>query len=287
MQEQEPAGLRALVLSGTYRAMTEDIRGIASVITEIVAQGPLTGAGLSAALKLRMPGFRPSDHGARNLRDFIAAHVEDVIVAGRSGMDVVYVLRGARAPELNHDAEPEIDFWRIWVSPNSPHALAIDRVGAGIRGISRSQSVLDTEVLLQPMSVDCHRQVAHEFLSSVPLDARSTLQASVDLSGDDWWHAWLRQIRAAGLLSRWNLFRRERFEDLLIVALRGLGLESQAVEQAFDIIKTRRAPVATDAVPLRRFVIEAVQRMSVDELRELRLPVGVLFDIFGAPRFDK
>jgi hypothetical protein len=37
-----------------------------------------------------------------------------------------------------------------------------------------------------------------------------------------------------------------------------------------------------DGEELRRVVLEAVQRMSIAEIRELRLPIGIVFDVLAS-----
>jgi len=278
--------------------MSEDVRGIASTIKEIVEEGgQVHGSRLSAALKGRFPSFSPADFNSRSLREFIATHVTDVVVTGRSGMDVVYGLGGAAStvPLATAPLPAEVDFWRVWVSPNSPHALAVDRTGTEIRAISRREPVSSGQLRVDPVGVDAHREVAKAFLSNVPLPLQERLRAVLISSSETWWRDWLREIRGTGKLVEWNAFRRRQLEDLLAARLRDAGLTEVAAERVLELVRERhasagphprRAPLGLyapdDVAAIRRVVTEAAQHMSVSELRELRLPLGLVLDALAA-----
>ncbi|MGA7123423.1 MAG: hypothetical protein WBY94_25190 [Polyangiaceae bacterium] len=282
--------------------MSGTVEEIASTIKKIVEDsGQILGSRLSTELKVRVPGWDPADFGLRSLREFVTTHVEDVVVAGRSGMDVLYALKRSvlESPTPSTAPPPEVDFWRVWVSPNSPHALAVDRIGAALSAVPRGSAVPSSQVLVEPPGVDAHRDVAKAFLPRVPEPLRAKLRAVLDSPSEAWWQAWLRELRGTEYLSTWNTLRRQQFEDRLAARLTEASLDQTSIEGVLKFVRERHAAalprsrrsIAVEVslrdgedAAIRRLVIEAVHRMSASELRELRLPLGIVLDALGSSK---
>jgi hypothetical protein len=120
------------------------------------------------------------------------------------------------------------------------------------------------------------------------------MQPVIESSSELWWQVWFREIRGTEHLAAWNTFRRQKLEEQLTTQLQAAGLEQHAVDGVVRIVRerhafvsprTRRAageaPLHENDAALRRVVIGAVQRMSVSELRELRLPIGIVLDVLA------
>lgn len=275
--------------------MSGNVHEIANILKGIVeTSGRVLGARLAAELKARVPNWSAADFGVRNLREFVTTYVTDVVIAGRSGMDVIYALASAPPIALTTSQTPvEVDFWRVWASPNSPHALAIERASGAVRVVPRRSHVSADHVLVEPLSADSHREVANAFLPNVSPALRAKLQAVIDGGSDSWWQAWLRELRGSASSSTWSAFRRQQLEDRLMTRLRDSGFEQASIDEALSLIRERHAAATApsrraliseasfhDGSPtLRRIVIEAVQHMSDSELRELRIPFGIVFDV--------
>ena len=282
--------------------MGGSVQEISDAIRSIVASGgQLPGSRLSAALKVRLPQWNPADFGARSLREFVADNVKGVVVVGRAGMDVLYGLEGAEAtssPDVATLPVSQPDFWRIWVSPNSPFALVVDRTNATPHAVPRGASAAEGQVLLEPPSVEVHRSVARKFLTTVTDEARVRLQGILDQSIETWWRSWLRELRGSPLLASWNAFRCDEFENRLRSQLHAASMSEASIDRVLAVIRERRieAPQRlrrwtqqmsaerTDGEDLRRVVLEAVRRMSVAELRDLRLPLGIVFDVVASSK---
>lgn len=284
--------------------MSASVQEISNTIRDLVAAaGQVPGSRLSAALKERASGWAPADFGVRSLREFVAVHVPGVRVVGRSGMDVLYGLAGSEptpSPSLNVDQTlySEPDFWRIWVSPNSPFALVVNRSGDEITAVRRGDSSAPAgHVFLDPPGIDVHRSVASDFLETTEDDLKTRLAAALEKSTDGWWQAWLRELRGSAHLGNWNMFRRSAFEDRLRERLRAAELGNREIEHVITAIRDRHLAVALrrrrtspavqavgDVDVLRRVVIDAVQRMSNTELRDLRLPIGIVLDVLASSK---
>jgi len=281
--------------------MSGNVHEVTSILKDIVAKaGQIPGTQLSALLRARVPEWSPTTFGVRNLREFVASHVSGVIEAGRSGMDVVYAPEGTALMSTPSapDATTQVDFWRVWSSPNGPHALVVDSMGPTLRVVPRGGPVESGQVLLEPPAVDFHRRIAEEFLPSLSVDLRSKLQGVIDDTSKRWWQDWVRELRGTEYLGVWNAFRRQKLEERLSLQLRTTGFAPAAIDRLLKTIReqhvlarprARRTVDETfhrqdDAATLQRVVTEAVQRMSITELRELRLPVGIVLDVLATSK---
>ena len=154
---------------------------IAKTINNLVsARKPISGSQLAPLVKETVSNWNPSQFGVRNLREFIAKYVPSVEVVSRLGLDVVYAPIGSvqDQPKAAMPVVGSPDFWRVWVSPNSPYLLVVDRANAKLRAINRGdQSIGATEMFLESPSVDVHREIAHAFVSSVPSEQQARLFA--------------------------------------------------------------------------------------------------------------
>lgn len=274
--------------------MNEKVLEAANVIKSIVALDPIPGSRLSPLLKAQLPDWDPAALGVRNLREFIAAHVPEVVVAGRSGMDVIYALAGTAAEASASGSSGSVDFWRIWVSPKSPYDLAVDGAKATIRGLRRGEKAEAGEVVLVSPAADVHRSIAQTFLTTLPPSIQPKLQAAFESGSKHWWQTWVRDLRGADHLEGWISFRQEQFETQLTDELRAKGLDQSVIDHIMtnvrgnrgtprpttDDVKDKPAKWETiDRAALIRLVTAAVQQLSLAELRELRLPVGVVVDL--------
>jgi hypothetical protein len=282
--------------------MTVTSQDVAKVVTAIVEEAvEILGSRLAAELRKRIPEWAPQNFGCRNLREFVSRHVIDVAVSRRAGMDVRYVLSGPGSsdPEVRNDQGEEADFWRAWVSPNSPVALIIERAGGGIRLVPRKFVPPDGELLVEPPSVGVHKEIATSFLENVPDSVADLLKAALEAPDAIWWQAWKRTLGNTEYLHQWTVFRRNRLEGRLETQLRQVGIEQTKAAEILQRVRktqtTTRAntsqngtldlsPNDAATTALRRLIIGAVQHMDAKELREIRLPLGLVLDLLAKPK---
>jgi hypothetical protein len=269
----------------------ETVFAVANAVESLVAGGPVPGARLAVELRERVPGWSPTEYGVRSLREFIATHVPNVTVVGRTGMDVLYGPTGS-AEGVAGPTE-QVDYWRIWVSPHSPLAIAVARHHLSLRAVGRSMPVEPDEVLLSPPGPEVHRAMAGSFLPEVAEEIRPALQAVLDSESDQWWQAWNRALRDEGLAEVWGKFRVSSFQGLLDDAVKSAGFDQPAASQIAAAIRRRRPTLRgpqqngkvnpdlgaiVDRAQLLEVVTGALQHLTTAELRELRLPVGAIVD---------
>lgn len=282
---------------------------VSAGIAELVAEGHVQGSRLAQAVRARYPEWSPQDADVRNLKEFVEKHVDGVEVVARAGMDVVYGLEGTAEPGSSPGGHTtssgresysprSVNLWRIWVSPNSPYAMAVDRTDGSISTTGRDETVGEGFFRLDPMDQARHRQVARDFLTELDGYDVSDLAAILDGAAEDWWQPWFRKLQSMGVDDRWRRARVGAFESLLDGSLAGQGLSAPVAERVKAAIVQDRfaqrtatqastrssAPVGLDQPPLAQIVVEAVQRMSVSDLRQLKLPVGIVLDVVQRDR---
>lgn len=265
---------------------------VSEVVRRLVSDaGEAVGAKLAMDLKAAVPDWSAANYGCRSLSDFVVTHVPGVVVAGRSGMDVVYrpataAASGERAGTADTLALPG-DTWRTWVSPASPFALAVNAADGSTLVLKRTDEVPDGHVLVEPANAEDHRVIALDFLGHVPESAHELLRDIIESPEQRWWRHWLSEMEKLGQLSAWNSYRHDRLRRLLKTRLEAAGITEPVREAAAQAVAQGRLPRPGKArvretrnmVGVRAIVASVIGRMSDEELRDLRLPVGLVLDV--------
>lgn len=264
---------------------------VANAIRTIVnSSGEVLGSRLALQLKAVVPEWSAEVYGVRSLRDFIAQHVQGVQIAGRSGMDVVYAsstlsTRVGASPAI--EAEP----WRIWVSPNSPYVLAVNAEIGAVVGLPRSSETPNGHKRLEPATSAEHRSIAAAFAEQTEASVKELLAEVATLPDGLWWQRWQDEVRASGLLPEWNAYRHENLRSKLRGRLAELGVDASVVDRAYTTIcgstvVGRRTPSQTreplrhsgESTFAREIALRVIGRMTDQDIRELRLPLGLVLD---------
>lgn len=278
-------------------AMAIDLTSVSSTIENIVdAESPVLGSLLSAKLKERVPDWDPAIFQVRSLRAFIEKYIPTVDVVGRAGMDVIYAVKGSTAASTTKNVDSfGGNPWRAWMSPNGPHALAIDKSGCQIRLVPRGTTVSDGEILVLPASSQVHLEAARSFLSQLPDPVQAELKPIVERAADDWWQEWMGKLRGTAYLADWSTFRHKQLEICLIRRLQSDGMSETSADRVLRLIQEQSAAnrasknppamrknITADDAFLRQVVLAAIQDMTAAELRDLRLPLGRVLDALAA-----
>jgi hypothetical protein len=243
-----------------------------------------------------MPDFSPLAFGCRNLLDFIYQHVPSVHAIGRSGADVIYAceLEGPtgdapRSPEHDpgHGSRTErvqnYDAWRTFVSPSSFYRLFGNPQTGELKVFAARQSPPGAPwKQVPPASVDSHREIARDFVATL-LAFEPKEELTKILLEETWWGPFLQAARRNGIESEWRGFRHHRLWTEFEKTLKDAGISPELVQNFRKAPTIRHAPaiaqsgVSTDE-ELRRIAISAVKNASVDDLRRIWLPLGVVVD---------
>lgn len=283
------------IMSGIEQEVVDLVRAI------IASDGRATGSRVAAAIRERFPEWRAATSGARNLREFLGQHAPEVVVVGRAGMDVVFGPPSAIQPTpvstAQDDADRVRELWRVWVSPNSPHILAVDRETGAVTTTTRGGGPSAGVIALAPPDGGEHRAVARGFAAQLAPEFAEQFRTIADSPNPSWWQVWSAELRRGGLIDQWNGFRRAQFEGLFRRRLQDEHLPEELIEKALKALRQSQAdrsagapraqPLRADPAPMsetfaRQLAISIMQRMTVAELRELRLPFGVVIDVLSA-----
>jgi len=282
-----------------------DAKQIEDEIRALVREaGPsgMTGSPLGLLLRNKWPTFSPTKLGATTLREFIGTEMKDIREFGRAGGDLVYGIEGVSAPSLDDDAERPDDLWRVWISPLSTFALAVEPNDGSVRRIVLGQSVSGA-FQIGPAPVEKHRAIAKAFLDAraeaLTTESRASLEGILGDPDPRWWERWNKTLDNISVqLSRnWFMFREAALSTALQETLQTSGLSVEATAKAFRaIVASRRRPpgAARRMVEQRIFehdpilytrreeLVNIVQRvishLTEDELRRISLPLGLVLD---------
>ena len=275
---------------------------VEAAIIDLVAAGKMQGTDLARQLRDKFPDWEPASVGARSLRHFIDTNVRGIGVVGRSGMDVVYgsvdrhelpINKATVASSEVASSPPVANAWRVWVSPLSPFSLAVNRHTGDVASIARGSSTSGDHVVVEPPGQVVHKEIARQFIAtSAGISSDDAFLAVVDAEDEHWWLQWNRALATVGLLERWRGYRASAFESRLAEVLRDHGLGESMVASAVTSVRQLRSASAAsneaapaipnhqgaDRAQLERVLVDVLRRMSLNELRSISVPVGLVFD---------
>jgi hypothetical protein len=283
--------------------MTVDTQSVAVRISAIVAGAPestILGVRLGMALRATHPDFSPFLYQCRNLRHFIQRYVPSVAEKGHSGADVVYttVANGAIAPNPQNVSSKitsiasdfvalpvSPDQWKAYSNPGHHFTLLANKETGEIRVQRESEpSALPWAIVPKPSS-EFHRILAREFIESLPQQIANSL---TKVLGDPKWYVFFSAFtRKAGVGLQWAAFRRKKLIEALKQALSDLGIPpvpSFPTPKGVPVTvgmepKHLRSDGGGEDAALRDVIQKVVSELPISELRSLRLPVGVVFDL--------
>lgn len=287
----------------------EALRAIRSAIQSWT--GPtITGGQLAALIRASAPGLEirsivgiPKGPGA--LTAFIKAHLSETVERiGSQGSDALLRIVGRDVEPSDDMASPQV--WRTFVSPNSDQHLVLSGGGGVILSRDAAASADAGETEIEKATVAEHDLIRAEFVGTLPEHALATLGelAAPDAEFEKWIAA-IRE-RLPSSLRDWGHFRRKRLSELLKARIESLSLTEPfqrtviAQAKASELAaygKTTKAAAASkqsikaadsrgigaDPVTVaRRLAHAAIDLLSYEDLRTLRIPLGVVLDTIAS-----
>ena len=288
----------------------ESLRAITDKLAEwFEGRSLISGSELNALISYSAPSLnvrqvmdRPVGPGA--LKAFVEAHLADMLEqCGNRGGDIVY--REAGSDTVVASSVSAQDIWKCFVSPSTKSHLvfAIDQ---GVLIAKGTPPRLDrNELGIDHVTLEEHAAIRFEF-SSDPGRAENPTIISAEQFSENF-PKWIELIRSgdADLYKNWGLFRRARileiFESRLsrleidpvditnLVTQMGAAQRQQYAERKeanenereaeLKDRTTARAGGGSHLEDARRIAGMAIERLSLEELRGLRLPLGIILDI--------
>jgi|GEM_PF-4081229 len=270
----------------------EDVSTRILALAEESPNKTISGGRLSELLKHHVPGFNLNDYGAKNLRAFIRDHLSGKLnELGKVGTDIVYGLPGAVPAETQQkgasNAKITQEVARVFRSPNAPFELHANRDTGLIRVVEKGSAIQDSWVRVTPASSETLREIARGFASEMPEDDRRQLMRIFDDYPNAWWPRFSIYIQEKNLCKQWIGFKSRRLNSALEVELHNLGIIRTGITQVASEPESRpqafipHADSIEDASPsdeLRDVILRVVQKLAISELRELKFPVGDVYD---------
>ncbi len=261
------------------------------------------GATIADHIRQVLGGFDAQQFGVQNLREFIARYAPRITRVGLAGMDNVYGFVGAWEGNSFEPHSPppatvtvgaagglEPQVLRSFSSPNSPLKLYVHPETNECLLIPAVQPPpRQAWIEIPSCTVSDHASIAKEFLATLSDElVRQELDSLVE-SGTGPQSQFFVQVKERGLTTLWLTFRRDALYKRLREALRIVG-----VERPVSRPTTKPAPATRSGgfrplpptgqlsdASLRAVAVASIQSMSIDDLRRLRLPLGVVFDVLN------
>ena len=197
--------------------------------------------------------------------------------------------------------------WQVFTNPRTTlQSLWVQKQPLEMRVFESTEAPSQSWAKIPPITVSEHQQIARNFLPDVPLLWRQDLAATIERA--DYWKHWTSRIRDCGssVSYPWTLFRNRCIGELFLKRLEQLQItELSARQTLLDQLKDSRHPgissnsarfqkdskesesnkstatEPTDEESFREIIIEAIKRMSLDEMRRICVPAGILSDVIS------
>jgi hypothetical protein len=153
----------------------------------------------------------------------------------------------------------------------------------------------DDAVVIDPPDQSFHKAIARQFITDSGPSSALGLDAIIEGTTNDWWREWNDTLSTIGLLQKWRSYRASAFERHLDEALRKRELKDSSISLAMASLHRQRFGATTprsggptvqargtDRSHLERMLKAVLSQMSVNELRGLSVPVGLVIDALAA-----
>jgi hypothetical protein len=234
--------------------------------------------------------FSEKHLGFHKFIEFIRS-VPDVAIQGRSGSDVLLAPAGSREL-LDAYATPlprlRRDFWRAFIEfpvdgtvrlyDSADDKIVYDDVGSQRSGIA-----------VEPVSRDTQLQWRRVFAEVQPEPVRSTLVECLDQQGDNAFNEFARRLRETPpVMKAWNRYLQKQITDHVanwakshgVPEERWLALNRQGL--GFSRQDQGSTPTRPTHVSQRAELYNLLDQLAVEDLLELRVPLGWLLKISGS-----
>ncbi len=293
----------------THIEISPDVPTIQSAILHW-AKPTITGGQIASLIRSSAPDLdiraavnMPKGSGALTafIKEYLSEQLDHI---GKQGMDTLYHVKGREIQSTSTVASPDI--WRAFVSPNSRLQLVLSKSSELL--LSReTPASSEGELDIPKATVPEHDAIRAEFTQSLPPSVREALDRSLEPEAK--FEEWISALRAYAPeeTRRWGQFRRQSLSRLLATRVSEAPVEADlrdkilaqvhASEAAAYDTHRRAATVEPESRPettmgvkqlakgatssARSLAHAVIDRLSYDELRALKIPLGALLDAVG------
>ena len=283
----------------------DELTKITDKIVEIVgaAEGEtMAGVRLGVALKKNFPSFAPAVYQCRNLRLFIKTHVPRIVEKMYTGVDVIYKLASPHpseqgtsqaspigapppdpAPFVSLPADPVT--WKAYSNPAYPFMVIANRETGELKAVGEHETPREPWVSIPKLSPAVHHRIATDFVSSLSDGGPKTALTNM-LAEPQWYVNFFATTRRVALHQQWGLFKREQLIRNFTTALTERGVPTAPATPRHDLSPGRAAFTTRNGAEAKRHpdaqLRDLVSRLAftlpIDELRSIRMPIGLVLD---------
>lgn len=268
---------------------------------------------ISPGLDVRQAVGMPVGPGA--LKSFLSMYFSDLVrEVDRKGTDIVYRIGAASMESTVSDQSEgsnlrEVElYWPSFASANPVRRLVFDRETKTLSLQSAGQQLSNKKIEINPVTNVEFRRIAEEFVAELNPEFRQPLSQQL-VDGKYYYAGWLESLRNLdkSLDGKWGLFRLNAILELFVRRLTDAGVDAVDASAAQTILaqsqqsrRTKRqseklnvAPISversenainrpskTSEINVRDAASALIQTMPMDELRQIKFSLGVIFDAF-------
>lgn len=274
---------------------------LAEVIISACMNSPeplVSGSQIGLVIKTHFPELNYKDE-YQGLTSFVSRYCQDyVLFKGKRGFDNLFIHKNRLKEE---SVKPrQMRPWIIFSDPRIDSKLFVHIETGEMKGVSpEDTNPGDGYVQVERLSEADYRLIAREFVAEeVPHENRELLYpASKVIDAPGFWLVFANNIKAKLGEEMWSRLLEWRFKkinEILIDRLVEIGINKQIAESTVRQIS--RKPTNSPLTSSRNIddkhvksieystsytyalIHEAINLMSQDELRTIKLPVGVIID---------
>lgn len=244
-----------------------------------------------------------------NLRNFAERWLEGIVAltARKQGADSFYEVVGVRptSEEVNIGGG---ELWRTFVAVNPARKIVYSPASASFSLVALADDVAVPSEVIASLTMAEHRSMCFGFADRLKQDGTTApaLDQVLESYSANSYPAWLRVLRrnSPPLDKAWGAFRHNQVARIFGQRLSALGVEDSRLEAfkqkllqdqvAAQARSTAAPPVLAVEQALeegrltekhaREMLCAAIDRCSYEELREIRVPFGLLIDILRTTR---
>ncbi len=268
------------------------------------------GAQIGGAVSTQFGGLKMrASYGG--LRTFVQTHCQgQVIRVGEKNGDDLYQFAGSEPAtptlpgELAKSASTHTA-WDAFQRPKVEAKLTVNTETGELRVTDPSVPVQDSWREVSPLTLQEHREIAALFLPKVQEEDRATFSEA--LEGENYWVRWANQLHTIGggkYKLEWGAYRFAEVCRIFKDRLRTHAMSDELAAAALDHLKASQkrkivkfasaALVSSTSIPANRpstgslhlkdLIKTAIDLMGENELRQVWLPVGEVFDALRIKR---
>jgi len=178
--------------------------------------------------------------------------------------------------------------WKAFTHPVAKGRLAVNLGSGDVSLVPEDSPLPEGCVEVAKVTRAEHRGIAAEYIPQ--LEISDQLKFRTILALDDFWHKWSREMKLCkyGKYAKtWAEFRFSRLCGLFQERVKSLGASDGVVGTSLENLKRLKKKESGISTPsdkpatassMRRVVLHSIGSLSDEDLRQVWLPVGAIFD---------